>query len=130
MIMAKKDKIGLSDFGIILLCGIWLFSLLFLRKWHIFGPVSFRNFAGVIIVPIALFMHGRIRLSKAIIIYLIWTLFYVFINLAKGFNVLVTNDFLAYNVVSFCVIFAIPKLVKTHRSLSILTFWFVILFVL
>ena len=128
MLLSQK-KININVLFSIL-CGIWLFALLFLRKWHIFGPVSFRNFAGVIIVPLAFFMRGHIKITKTIKLYILWNILYVIVNMINGMNVLLTNDYLAYNIVSFCIIYAIPKLIRNENHLYIITIWFFIFYIL
>jgi hypothetical protein len=128
--MKKGYNFKSSDYLVFLIWGIWLFALLFLRRWHVFGPVSFRNFAGIMIVPVAIFMHGRIKATNTIKLYIIWNVFYILINMLKGFNVIFTNNYIAYNVVSFCILYSIPKLVKNYKTLYMLAIWFVVFYIL
>lgn len=125
---ARRVGIG-KDVILIIIWGVWIFSLLFLRKWHILGPVSFRNFAGIIIVPIAFFILRSTKITNVIKLYFLWNAYYIIINSLKGVEVIFTNNFLAYNVISFCIIYAIPKLVNNTKSLTIITLWFVFFFV-
>ena len=130
MMLLRHTGIRKPNLLLFLVWGIWLFCLLFSRKWHILGPVSFRNFAGMIIVPVAMFMSCRTILTNTIKIYLLWNFYYIIINSLNGYDVFLTNNYIAYNIISFCIIYAIPKLVKDIRTLDIIIIWFVVFYIL
>ena len=116
-----------------LFISLLLFSIIFLRSWHIFGPISVRNFSAIILFIIAL----RVTIFKKnyfnfnIKLYFLWVSIYVFLNLITGniFSEEVYKNLVAYHIVSIILIYSIPKLINNSKTINIIIVSFIIFYV-
>lgn len=107
--------------------GVLLFSLLFLRSWHLFGPISWRNFSAILLFFIALiFAKKNIIKDTCIKCYILWLLIYLFVNAITGYITTehIYKNLVGYHFVSLMLLFSLPRLIKEKEQLQIIVFLF------
>lgn len=112
--------------------GIILFSLLFLRSWHLIGPVSFRNFAAILLFFLAIRNTPIVGFSKNEKKYLTWLIVYLIINFISGrvFASEVYKNLIGYHLVSVILIFSIPRLITSTKIIKQVLIWFTVFYLI
>ena len=126
-----SKNIFLDTFKFIII-GVLLFSFFFLGRWHIFGPISYRNFAAILLLVISFFTsHTKVTITKGEKWYFIWLGAYIFINSLTGYILkpAVYSNLIAYHLVSLILIFSLPRIVSNKKTLQIIIFFFIIFYV-
>ena len=116
-----------------IICGILLFSLIFLRSWHLLGPISWRNFAAIILFTQAFIFCPKTHFNdNCINTYIVWLFVYIFVNIITGYieTEHVYKNLIGYHMVSLMLLFALPRIVTSPRQLRVIIIWFSIFYII
>ena len=108
-----------------------VFSLLFLRSWHLIGPISFRNATAIVLFAFAVIRYRKMILTSNAKLYFVWVLIYVLLCCINGgiYSGAVITNLVAYHFVSLILLFSLPILLKKKTDLDILAVVFLFLFI-
>lgn len=105
------------------ICGVFLFSIIFLRSWHLIGPISWRNMSAILLFFVAFVFTPKVILKdKCINGYIVWLFMYIFVNMITGYITTehVYKNLIGYHMVSLMLLFSVPRLIKDHRQLKLI----------
>lgn len=114
-------------------CGILLFSLLFLRSWHLLGPISWRNFSAIILFVFAFIFYKKKNIKDSCInTYVVWLFVYVFVNVITGYIATehIYKNLIGYHMVSLMLLFSLPRVVTKREHLKTIMVLFAVFYLL
>ena len=114
-----------------IIISVLAFSLLFLRSWHLIGPISFRNAAAIVLLAFAVIRYKKMILTSNAKLYFVWVLIYVLLCCINGgiYSGAVITNLVAYHFVSLILLFSLPILLKEKTDLNIFVIVFLFLFI-
>ena len=126
----KENSTQSYNIAQIIFVGIIVFSLMFLRSWHIVGPISARNVSAIIILILAIHKKPIYALSNNVKLYFIWVGVYILLCFIGDslFSPVVYKNLVGYHLISIIIIFSVPRLIKNYSQLKCILIWLIIFY--